>query len=221
MSDLTDEMRQLAAGAAAHARPMAVTEVIRRGNHRRTRAIAQRSIGGLSAVGLGAAVLFTGVTHHPGSDPAASGAAAGSETVSVTQSSAGGQLSLRVKYRILPTKKVKVLSVAFSGDSKAVLKKHSDLAVFFGRGLNPGKSGRSVGYVLVLRPNSPHHFSGSLSAKIISDVNKSGAAGEDGSVSLSLESFTKWQPTSNKSAKDVHPSKTVLRSLPAIAILSS
>ena len=179
MSDLTDELRHLAADAAAHARPIAVTEVIRRGNHRRTRAIAQRSIGGLSAVGLGAAVLFTGVTHHPASNPAAAGAAANSETVAVTQSSAGGQISLRVKYRILPTKKIKILSVTYSGDSKAVLKKNSNIAVFFGPGLHPGKPGRSVGYVLGLHPNSPHHFSGSLAAKIIGDANKSGAASEE------------------------------------------
>ena len=72
-----------------------------------------------------------------------------------------------------------------------------------------------------MHPSSPHHFSGSLSTKIISNTNKTRPLVKNGSVSLSVESVTKWQPTSTKSAKGVHPSKSVLRSLPAIAILSS
>jgi hypothetical protein len=200
---------------------MAVADVIRRGNRRHTRTIAQRSIGGLSAVGLGAAVLFTGVTHHPASNPAASGATANSETVAVTQSSAGGQLTMQVKYRILPNRKIKILSVNCSGDSTRALKKHSFLAVVFGPGLHPGKDGQSVGYVFGLRTNSSHHFSGSLPAKFVSDANKRGAAVNGGSVSLRLGSITRWTVGSNKSAKGGNASKSVLKILPAIAILSS
>ena len=171
-----------------HARPIAVTEVIRRGNHRRTRAIAQRSIGGLSAVGLGAAVLFTGVSHHPASNPAAAGAARQQRDRERDPSSAGGQISLQVKYRILPTRKIKLLSVTYSGDSKA----GADEALPSCRRL---RTGPAPGQARPLRSgtcsactlSSPHHFSGSLSTKIISDANKTRAAGEDGSVTLSVE----------------------------------
>jgi hypothetical protein len=228
VSDLTDEMRQVAADAAAHARPMAVAEVIRRGNHRRTRSIAQRSIGGLSAVGLGAAVLFTGVTHHPTSNPAAAGAAAGIQTVAVTQSSAGSRLSLQVKYRILAARKFKVVSVAYSGDFKKALMKRSVLFVFFGPGLN-SEPRISIGYSVLLPANSHHHFSGSRSAKIVTEANKTNALGKNGSVSLFVESVAKppstsqtsHRGTSNGAARGVSPSKSVLESPPAIAILYS
>lgn len=227
MSDLTGEMRQLAADAATAARPMAVAEVIRRGNRRRTRAIAQRSIGGLSAIALGA-VLFTGVTHHPGSAPAASSAAVGSETVAVTRSSAGGQLTLEVKYRILPTRKVKVLSATFSGDSKRALTKKTTLITAFGPGLNPPrKPNVSIVFSTPLHLGSPHQFSGSVPAKDIKLVNKDDLLAKNGAVSASLQTVVKWtssskQPTRHKLLpKGTKPPKAFLRSLPTIAILSS
>jgi hypothetical protein len=226
VSDLTGEMHQLAADAATAARPMAVTEVIRRGNRRRTLAIAQRSIGGLSAIALGA-VLFTGVTHHPDGSPAASSAAANSETVSVTQSSAGAHLTLVVKYRILPTRKLKLLSVTFSGDSKKALTKKTTLMAVFGPGLNPPRKPTiAIGFSTPLHLSSPHQFSGSVPAKNLNIVNRNDALGKNGSVSASLETVVKWtpgskQPASHKLPKIVNPSRVTARSLPTIAILSS
>ena len=111
--------------------------------------------------------------------------------------------------------------MAYSGDSKPVLKKHSLLAVFFGPGLNPGKPGRTIGYVFGLHPNSPHHFSGSLAAKIISNTNKTGPAGEDGSVTLSLErSPGGSRPALSPPRSGTLPSR-FCGPLPTIAILSS
>ena len=183
MSDLTDELRQLAAEATAHARPMAIADVIRRGNRRRTRTIAQRSIGGLSAVGLGAAVLFTGATHHLGSNPAASPGAssAGAAAVSVTQLSAPGRVTLKVTYRVLPTEKFKLVSVAWSGDFKK-MPKNPHIRFVFGPGLDPARPSVSTGFTAPLHPSSPHNFGGSLGARLISSINKEGVLGKNGSV---------------------------------------
>jgi hypothetical protein len=216
--DLTDEMHQLAADAAATARPMAVAEVMRRGSHRRTRMIAQRSIGGLSAIALGA-VVFTGVIHQAGSNPAASGAAGrGDSSVSVTQTTAAGQITLQVKYQVLPTGKLKLLSVAYSGDSKkALTKKNSALTFIFGPGLNSGKNTISAVFIASSHLSGSHHFSGSLSAKTINDVNKNGVLGKNGSVIASLPSGIAWTPTHK--AND-HAKKKMVRFLTATAIVS-
>lgn len=224
MFDLTDEMHQLAADAASAARPMAVTEVMRRGNHRRTRMIAQRSIGGLSAIALGAAV-FTGVTHQAGGNPAASGAAAHGDTVAVTQSGAAGQLTLQVKYQVLRGGKFKLLSVTYSGESHQKLTKKSEVLAWFGPGLNPpAKPGAIAAFFIPLHPSSPHNFSGSLSAKTIRFVNKGNSLGHNGSITVTLEpsDVVPWQPVPNKAGSPTHikPSKVVTRNLKAIAVLS-
>jgi hypothetical protein len=201
MSDLTDEMRQLASDGATYARPLAAAEVIRRGNRRHTRTIAQRSIGGLSAVGLGAAVLFTGVTHHPASNPAASGAAAAGRTVTVTvtTSSAAGTISMQIKYRNLPTKKIKVESLTYSGDSKRTVK-NATLIFAFGPGLNPGNpSPLPILFFLSLPPNHGHHFSGSIPAKFLRTVDKNGLLPVNGAARIELENIKAgWQPVGNK-----------------------
>jgi hypothetical protein len=166
--DLSDEMRELATDAAYHARPMAVADVIRRGNHRRIRAITQRSIGGLSAVGLGAAVLFTGTAHHLGSNPAAaSGAVSGGNTLTATTTTAAGDLTTQVKYQDEPAGKVRILSVTYSGDLKVPLKKRSLLLFEFGPGLANGKPVKHSVIIAfgALLPKGQHHFSGSISGK--------------------------------------------------------
>jgi hypothetical protein len=195
VSDLTAEMRQLAADAAQHARPLAIAEVIRRGNRRRTRTIAQRSIGGLSAVGLGAAVLFTGVTHHPAGNPAASGATASGNTVTVTQTSASGHLVVHINYQIQPkTRDFKLVSMTYSG-AFAKTVKHPQLQFIFGPGLDPGKiGGQGIGFTSNLQPGQVHHFSGKLNAVMIRIVNKHGVLGRNGSVSTAFQSFNRTDP---------------------------
>jgi len=218
VSDLTDEMRQLAADAATHARPMAVTEVIRRGNRRRTRTVAQRSIGGLSAVGLGAAVLFTGVTHHLGSNPAASGSVPGGNTVTVTSTSAAGSLTMAVKYLYRPAGRIKLVSVTYSGDSKKV-KKNPILIITFGPGLDtkPNKPSQSFGIVLKLHASQLHHFSGSLAAKFLRTLNQHGRLAGNGSARIVLGSRKKLtsQPAHKKPVTD-----KVTQSMTAVVILT-
>jgi hypothetical protein len=73
VSELTNELRQLCDDASRHARPAAIAEVIKRGDRRRYRTIAGRSIGGLSVAGLGAAVVFTGAFSNPAAAPEVNG----------------------------------------------------------------------------------------------------------------------------------------------------
>ncbi|HET7015417.1 MAG TPA: hypothetical protein VFI65_15980 [Streptosporangiaceae bacterium] len=217
MFDLNDEMRHMAADAAHNARPMAVTEVIRLGNRRRTRTIAQRSIGGLSAVGLGAAVLFTGGTHHLGSNPAASSAIKGGNTLSVSSTSALGDISMRVKYSDLPTGKVKIVSVTYSGDIKKP-SKHGFVELEFGPGLATGKPANPIGIIFIGTPLRPgqHHFSGSLSGK---SLGKHGliVPGND-SIGISVQPPGVWKGSGKGSGSgDLKPAK---RTLTAIGILT-
>ncbi|HUD38165.1 MAG TPA: hypothetical protein VMR14_14785 [Streptosporangiaceae bacterium] len=65
MPDLTDKLQQVADDVASAARPIAVADVIRLGERRRHRVVAQRSLGGLAVAGIGAAVIFAGVPRAP------------------------------------------------------------------------------------------------------------------------------------------------------------
>jgi hypothetical protein len=71
MSDLTDKLQQVADDIARAARPITATDVIRLGERRRVRLVAQRSLGGLAITGIGAAAIFAGVPRapHPGGGP--------------------------------------------------------------------------------------------------------------------------------------------------------
>jgi hypothetical protein len=70
MVDLTSELRQMADDAACRARPLAVAEVIRRGDRRHRRSIARRSLGGLSATGVIAAAIIGVIALPPASHQA-------------------------------------------------------------------------------------------------------------------------------------------------------
>ena len=120
MPDLTDELRRVAADAASRANPAAITDVIRRGNRWRRRTIAQRSVGGLTVLGLGAAVFVTGVAHGPAA-PASSSGTDGVTTLTETTSSSAGTMTIQVKYR--PAARnltgVRLLSITYSGSAHA------------------------------------------------------------------------------------------------------
>ena len=121
MSDLTDELLRLAAEGSGQARPLAVAEVIRAGNRRRGRAIAQRSIGGLSVLGVSAAVIFAGVSHAPVT-PSSSSAARGVITLTETTSSAAARLTIEVRYRAEGHDTTKVLSIRYSVKTRAAIR---------------------------------------------------------------------------------------------------
>ena len=67
MVDLTSELQQVADDAARQARPLAVAEVIRRGDQRRRRSITRLSLGGLSATGVVAAAITGTIALLPAS----------------------------------------------------------------------------------------------------------------------------------------------------------
>lgn len=164
------------------------------------------------------------MTHHQASDPSASSAAVRGDTVTVTQSGAAGQLTEQIKYRVLPTRKIKLLSVTYSGDTRKALAKNPVVVADFGPGLNPSKPHFSIGFVVILHPSLRHHFSGSMSAKVIRSVNKDGVLGRNGSVSITLESndVVNWQPVPGKAGPPtgVKIVKKVMAVLTATAILS-
>jgi hypothetical protein len=201
VSDLTDEMRQLAADGATYARPLAVADVIRRGNRRRTRTIAQRSIGGLSAVGLGAAVLFTGAAHHLSGNPAAAGTAVSANTITETSSTTAGDLTMRVKYKYLPHGNIRVESVTYAADTKKAVKKAAALFVF-GPGLAPSKKNLFLFIGESSVSHAGHHFSGSLSAKILSHLAKDGVLAGNGSLRISLGQGLITKPTGKHHIND-------------------
>jgi hypothetical protein len=70
MVDLTSELQQLADDAARQARPLAVAEVISRGDRRHRRSITRLSLGGLSATGVVAAVIIGVIALLPASHQA-------------------------------------------------------------------------------------------------------------------------------------------------------
>ena len=70
MVDLTSELQQMADDAARQARPLAVAEVISRGDRRHRRSITRLSLGGLSATGVVAAVTIGVIALLPASHQA-------------------------------------------------------------------------------------------------------------------------------------------------------
>ena len=122
MSDLTDELLRMAAEGSGQARQLAVTDIIRQGNRRRGRVIAQRSIGGLSVLGVSAAVIFAGVSHAPVA-PSSSTSARAVITLTETTSSAAATLTVEVKYRAERHDTIKVLSIMYTVNSRAAIRR--------------------------------------------------------------------------------------------------
>lgn len=170
MSDLNEELKHMAADGANRATPLAIAEVVRKGNRRRARTIGQRSIGGLSMLGISAAVIVGGAAHpfHGGADHP-SGTAAGVTTLTETSATSAGTMTAEVKYRNGPPGKVKLLGVTFTGTTTASIRK-ADVFVEFGpivqRGLGrPAagcRSGQIDGLIRELRLHKGHSFTGSL-----------------------------------------------------------
>jgi hypothetical protein len=160
--DLSDQLRAVADEGARQARPQAVADVIRRGNRYRQRTIAQRSLGGLSVLGLGAAMIMTGAAGHHPAPAAASGKSSSLATVTSQATTSAAKISIDLKYRHLAKSKDEFVSLSFSA--------HSDLAIknpaFVVQIINPvkphQKPGGTGGINLIIKvpEGNQHDFSG-------------------------------------------------------------
>jgi hypothetical protein len=187
MSDLTSELRRMAEDAARQARPAAVADIIRRGERRRKRTIAQKSLGGLSAAGVAAAVIFIGSAGGAPPAPAAS-AARGGTTLMQTTSSPAGHMKIQVKYRAQAHGRIELLSLTFSGDARKaartpvfIVKFTPGAGALAGSAGSAGPSRRGRGplpshvFFFVISLRGEHHvFSGSLSADDIVATRRNG-----------------------------------------------
>ncbi len=196
MSDLNGELLHMVADGADQARPLTVAEVIRRGNRRRARTIGQRSLGGLSVLSVGAAIVMTGAAHGPAGSPAGSPTASTSSsilTLTGTSSSTAGTMTVTVKYRDEPRNKIEVLSVSYSAHTRALIK-HGGVLVGFGPSF-PSLEGRSrrsgsqrVLLFGLLTPagSGSHNFSGSLSRSVLAPTRKGGGLSSDEALRVAL-----------------------------------
>lgn len=138
--------------------------------------VIRRYLTVLSAAGLTAAVVLAVAVSDASASPAASSS---SRAVTLTSSSSSptGNLTTRVKFRIEPQGRNKVLSVTVSGSSRVSLK-HPALIVSLrpvARLIVHGQV-RAFGFVLILRLHSARHFSRALPAKVLTQIDKVFAA---------------------------------------------
>lgn len=195
MSDLTGELLRMAAEGADRARPLAVADVMRRGNRRRARAIGQRSLGGLSVLGVGLAVVMAGALYpgHGSSSRPASGGATGGITLTETTRSPAGTMTVQVRYRDEARDKIKPLSITFAGKSEAV-KEHAFAVVRFGPVVpsgptqNPGcaPSRSSLAIALRVRVNKNGDFAGSFTQRLLRLITQHGGLCGNEVIRLSL-----------------------------------
>jgi hypothetical protein len=171
MPDLTDELRRLAADAASRATPAAITDVIRRGNRRRRRTMAQRSAGGLSVLGLSAAVLITGAAHQPAA-PASPTAAAGVTTLTETTSSATGTMTIRVRYRSVPSGWARLLSITYSGSARASAPRPALVLTLRPLSSAPARRLYGVSVAIRLSQSELGHFTGSVPLRLLRQLDK-------------------------------------------------
>ncbi len=169
MSDLNDQLMHLATDAAGRARPAAVTEVIRRGNRRRTRTITQRSVSGLCALGIGAAAILSTMAgqHSTGQAPAASGSGTKLTTITEHTTSPGWNMTTTVTYRDERNGRIQIYSLTFSGWSKLGLKRPADATISASR-LYSNKASIAV---IQMKVKGTHDFSGELSPSLIKSFN--------------------------------------------------
>jgi hypothetical protein len=167
MSDLSDKLRQVADDGASQARPPAVTDVIRQGNRRRRRTIAQRSIGGLSVAGISAAAIFSGAAGSPASPAAAaaSSAARGVSTLTERTASTAGTMTMVVRYRGGAHQSIRLLTISYSLHSTVRLN-HATVTL----SLKPAPNVPTYVLVGLVPSAAKHSYSGSLSDKAIGKV---------------------------------------------------
>ncbi len=198
MPDFTNELRQLADSATAAARPLPATEVLRRGDRRRRISIAQRAAGGLSVLGLIAAVIVTtGNTSSlagPSSPtaPATSGSTQNSISMTDTVTATAGTMTIQAEYLLGTGGRIKLISVTFSGHAKHAVKNSK---VIFNFGPNLAATSFSARkrsiffYGISVKLNSAHDFSGSLPARDVTKIRQHGGLFGNEPLAVTLESF--------------------------------
>jgi hypothetical protein len=210
VSDLNGELLHMVAAGADQARPLTVAEVIRRGNRRRARTIGQRSLGGLSVLSVGVAIVMTGAAHGPAGSPAAS-TSSSILTLTGTSSSPAGTMTVTVKYRDEPRNKIEVLSVSYSAHTRALIK-HGGVLVGFGPSF-PSLDGRSrrsgsqrVLLFGVLTPagSGSHNFSGSLSRNVLAPTRKGGGLSSDDALRVALTISKQTKDGSTTISENTH-----------------
>jgi hypothetical protein len=124
----------------------------------RRRTITQRSVSGLSALGLGAAVLITGAAHHAAAPASPIAAARGVTTLTETTSSAAGTMTVHVRYR--PTRAgAELVAITYSGSSHASVR-HPSLTFTLSKPVAGGTAAVSI--AIKLSPSELGHFTGSV-----------------------------------------------------------
>ncbi len=202
MSDLTesrlaDELRRLADDARGNTAQLPVSDVIRRGDRLRRRAVAQCSVAGLSAAGITAAVLlaFGGAGIH---GVAADGGPTASNGLAQTTSSAAGRMTVNVTYLNAGRGKITLVSVRCAGDATATVTEPvlifsltSPATLITQPASKPGnheppRVTAVSTFVVRLRQSGLGDFTASLPASFLASVHRDGdlAVGETLTVTL-------------------------------------
>lgn len=167
MSDLSSQLRQVADDAASQARPMAVSDVIKRGDRRRQRTMATRSLSGLSAVALGAAVIFTGAAGHAPSP--ASAAASHANTTSEQTTTTAGKISIVLAYKKEQGRNLSVSSLTYSIHVKDAVK-HPSLILLLSVNGPKGQMAASAA-IIHLAPAGQRNYSGAVPKKLLAVIH--------------------------------------------------
>jgi hypothetical protein len=140
---------------------------------------ARRALGGLAAAGLAASLALTTAAS---SASAATPSTAGTQSVTETTTTANGTLTLTLTYKDGAHGRIILESASYSGDAKVAVRR-PELFVSFSAGgqrvFPAGRHRRTVNIRVVavgikLNPADLSDFSGSFSAKAISNVNSHG-----------------------------------------------
>lgn len=137
----------------------------------------RRYLTGLSVAGVTAAIALTGAVSDASASPAANPPAR-VVTLTSTSSAPTGNIALQIKYQLERAGRNKVLSVTFSGASKISLR-HPALIVSLRPVAPLGVVHRGqripihvIAFSLIVKLHSSRHFSGTLPAKVLAQLDK-------------------------------------------------
>jgi hypothetical protein len=140
---------------------------------------ARRALGGLAVAGMAASLALTAAAS---SASAATTSTAGTQSVTETTTTANGTLTLTLTYKDGAHGRIILESASYSGDAKVAVRK-PELIVSFNAGgpavFVVGRHRRTVKFRAIavgvkLNPADLSDFSGSFSAKTISNINSHG-----------------------------------------------
>jgi hypothetical protein len=169
---------------------------------------ARRVVGGLAVAGMAASLALTTAAS---SASAAAPSTAGTQSVTETTTAASGTLTLTLTYKDGAHGRIILESVSYSGDVKVTVRR-PELFVSFSAGgprvFVVGRHRRTVnirvvGVGIKLNPADLSDFSGSFSAKAISNINSHGRLTFGENVMASVLSAPR--PTKHSRRTFVHP----------------